>query len=441
MTRSIYRVFFVFSILGAFHSSIYCQVEVESRSIDVECIEDSENQFLIDGELYKSSKKKDVYVCPLKFPLEISLVDTESNIAIGNANIVWEANGDLLLPDSNGYIYLDINNHFTYNKCELIAEYNGVNYTINVFNNLFIDFIEKDYDFAFDQNSHQEYIEYYGGTEMIGTPWSVIIKDQQLEVGATVRESKKNKKKTQYSNSTNLTATNPSVSFSPSILTNKSEQTIAIDYPDPFLDQIDVKGCDTQPELLLYPMASQVYTARFYRVCESDDDTRKFCENNIGFDFTCQTKITDPNFICIDGGADRLLDEHFKPGRISNHDLKDIGPDGRILIRAGEDLECNTKVEHNPIAKIECPDISNYNVSVELNNATELFKSIGASYVPDDIVPIDLHHNYDLYVDDETLSEEEQKWWGGIDLEHILPPEGSNSGPDLVVIFTAVQNK
>ncbi len=78
MTKNKVRVLFVLVILAilcGMHTSVYSQIEVESRGVEVECIDDSKTQFYIDGEFYKSSNKKDVYVCPLKESILKSVSD------------------------------------------------------------------------------------------------------------------------------------------------------------------------------------------------------------------------------------------------------------------------------------------------------------------------------------------------------------------------------
>jgi len=289
------RIWITIILVVAFYST-QAQIDQKVLTGEVYCI-NKDYIFRVEGKSYEEDSK--VYVCPKNIPVDISILDATSQPPI--STFKWTVNG-MISTDTNDTIRIQ-KSDFIGHKLKLEAEFtealtgNLITLELKLTKKIELKFEESTKNYQYDPNGIQAYIDYYGGTEKIGTPWN-FIETGELDV----LKVRVNKKKGYYA--VNNIMSNDSFLVINDTILSMTPEDITFDFQGSGKNIIEVRGChETDPELLLFTAQSKMFDIEFFEVCHTDDDIQV---KPVG------TMVTSPDEICIDGGADMTIDEMWK---------------------------------------------------------------------------------------------------------------------------------
>ena len=429
------KQFSMTAILLVVTLSAWAQDPIKSQMGEEFFCKNKNYQFLVEGNYHYEKSK--IYVCPKNIPVSVTVVNTDTQTPVPGA-FTWTVNGSANSATTHTITLNDTD--FSSNVAELICDFTDsmgqpVSLNQKVTDDIKLSFKEDAKNYQFDENDEQAYINSYGGTEDINTPWNFI------ETGSfDILEGKASKKKGYYAVN-NIESNNTNLTVSPTTLPDHKDP-VTFTHSGSGHSIVEIHGChETKPELLLFTEGAKAFSMEFYKVCESDDDIRGYCPSNRKMESDCMTLITSPDYVCIDGGVDRSIDLMGNTNFIPKHPVTGVSLDKlehdqvqqKWVIKAGPDLECNTTM--HPNSPPDCPGSINF--SDFEDEANEILDNIAITGVAINLPQLNI--NYDVIEDDGKLDHAgeqshlvfiRQVIFGQSDLEvYFVDDLGSESNP------------
>ena len=256
--------------------------------------------------------------------------------------------------------------------------------SLQLSNDISIEFKESAKRFEFDDNSYGLYISEYGGSETIGTPWNFITNGDYEKLNAKASSGKG------YYAVNNITSKNPLLTISPPALTKRNEE-ITLTFSGSGRNSIGVRGChETDPELWLFTESPKSFEIEFFEICESDDDIQMV---PVG------TTVASSTDVCIDSGADGSIDLMYQTGFVKGDDKAVYNGVRKVHeVVAGPNKICETTMHPNGLPK--CPT-SSFNVAGAMTYITNLFAKVGITPINRSVTQLNI--NFDVVNDDQLV--------------------------------------
>jgi hypothetical protein len=393
MTQSKNLIFLFFIFVFQLNAQVNIDKKSDAlpESINIASItfcKDKDHKFKVEDNFYFEGSK--VYVCPRNLPAAVTVVDALPPNAPITYATAWLING-IANPSVNHTVTLNAAN-FMDDLATLSCTFTdnaGVHHTLElkVRKDVKLKWEDGGGVFAFDENEEIK----YPGFETPITPWVFIPTN-----GAKTLEAKTKPKKDFYAVK-NFTSSNPALNLNPNLLL-EAKQDVVLNYNSNMSALIDVFGCsDVHPELKVFTQTPKMFTIEVFRLCESNDDIQVVAKGTTG--------LPSPTTIIISPGPDGTIDrEKISVDWLKGDDTLWEDPMGAKHVVAGPNLEAETKIlPHTPPGGV-CP--SAYDIVPTLNTLNSIYGQVSVS--ANNISIVDLITNFDLELDDQTLTYNEQ---------------------------------
>ncbi len=335
-------------------------------------------RFLVEGNYYKH--KKDVFVCPKNYPVDVTIVDAKTQLPV-DSTFSWKLNGEII-PAEGHTIAIDAND-LEPDKAKLKCEFtlkNGpkikdISLKLEVRDDIEVE-IKKSVStlYAFDENKIDTFREYVNYGEKAETPWLFIESGKMDEVLAEVN------KNNHYYAVNAMESPEPQLTVTPSVMASK-KQEMELNHSGGGHDIYEIFACDgADPELLVYSGDIEKYTLKFYYMCETNDDIQIVPQGNI---------VQNSSDICIDPGPDGLLDNIQKYQTSTSDSLARIGD--KYYVLAGKNKICNNSIEANDTI---CPN--SYDTQALIDECNDVYEQIGVQF-DISVESQNIYFNYDYF--------------------------------------------
>ena len=369
----------------------FSQTTPESLSIATEIYcKNRDYKFEVEGNEYLDNDK--VYVCSNNLPIDVTVLHSLTNLPVAGT-VVWKKNGVVDTRTGNHTVSVesvDLASGKALLECEFTESTNNtlVSLSLKINSDVSVKFSESARKYQFDANKEQAYINSYGGTEKVGTPWNFI------EAGKNdILQAKASKKKGYYAVS-NITSSSANLMATPTGLSGPKED-ITFDYAGAGQEIIEVYGCQAaDPELLIFTADRKELSIEFFQLCDSDDDIQVVAVGDT---------VSSATDVCIDGGTDLTIDEMYSSSFRKGDDK--LYPDiatGKFFVVAGVNKICETKA--HSVGPLECPPAFNTNTSLSFANS--VLNKVGIYVKQVSVTRLEL--NYNVYSEDGIFEKKEQ---------------------------------
>jgi len=378
--------------------SIPLSAQVNRNVEDEAYCKNKDYQFLFQGEYFYENKRKKAYLCSKNLlppnVVTVRVVNKADQLPVPSI-FGWEVNS-IAVAEATHTITISATD-FINDKLELTCTFiepgsnnNQVSLEFNISTDIKLSFEESAKEYQYDNNKEQAFINSYGGTEALETPWNFIEANKH-----DILKAKVNKKKHFYTVD-DIGSNHPDIDITPDHLSS-SPENITIEFDATGQNIIEVRGCHaTDPELLLYTEDPKTFNVMFIRVCETDDDVQL---NAVG------TVLANPFDVCIDGGVDLTIDEMNGPNFIKGDDyLFQNTLTGKWFVGAGPNLTCET--EANPAGPPDCPSV--FKTAPSITTANHILGKVAINIM--NAGTITINANYEVIEEDGKMESKEQRW-------------------------------
>lgn len=410
----------------------------------------SDYLFEIDGDYYPESDK--VYICPSSLPVDVTLVYANSLNPVTGYTFEWKLDNNIASSTTHTVSVGD-GDFGSDNKVDLQCTFNSITLKVNLNNQIWLTFNEKDKRFQYDDNNILAYKTSYSGSEKLGTPWNYIKAGDYDVLKASVNKS------SGASAVNNISSNNALITVTPSGMSVDPE-SIRFDFTGSGQYEVQIKGChDTDPELLLFVENPITYEVEFIQVCDSDDDVQVVQPGII---------VSSSTSVCIDGGVDKTIDGMYSGKEVSGVFKSDFlkgknvlyyeSSTGKWYVHAGPAetdgaFRCRTKAHDND--PDECP--GGFDVDKALVDANKILNKVGVTLKKGSVSP-PYRMNYNIFKEDGALTDNKthfpgefsERHWIHIERghQHIAPTDGisevymvDNLGPSITGIDSEVKGR